>query len=307
MIYVEKAHHNSATSRNELLQNSLRENSNRYSIDLEYPLVLGSNVYGRSFCLFDEALGSHLVLAHLNFFPRKVMNHNKLICNVGLIGNIATKKEYRGLGFIKCLMQACEQKAIEADLSMLILWSHLEEFYQKFGFSAFGKEFRFYLKPHLIPAVDQVVFRLEEEDIDARMSEHLKNLRLPSFSLERSHQEFAILLSIPDTVLLSYCENGLPRGYVIIGKGQDMVGVIHEWGADSPEILSRLAGFIQKQTGYQQIILLAPSKLDLTWKNALSQISSKVEQHPLCLAKILKNDCENDLSENLFIWGLDSI
>ena len=58
------------------------------------------------------------------------------------------------------------------------------------------------------------------------------------FSIDRSIEEFQQLLTIPDMVTLVSMSNNVPTSYCIIGKGKDMVSVVHEWGAQRPEELT---------------------------------------------------------------------
>ncbi len=126
-------------SRNTLLQKSLRPSDLPYSIDEEYPLVLASDRFQYSLC----ALEDNLVVGHINIWPRLLISDlSNMQIPVALVGNVATDPDFRGQGIMKQLLERSIAEAKAQGYVALFLWSDLQEFYQKFGFSSFGTEFR---------------------------------------------------------------------------------------------------------------------------------------------------------------------
>jgi hypothetical protein len=120
-------------------------------------------------------------------------------------------------------------------------------------------------------------------------------------TLERPSAAFSRLLQIPHTRLLLDDD----RGYAIIGRGSDMVGVLHEWGTTTPASLLRLACRAMRAENLDLLTLLAPGSLDPAWKRELAKFAARSEVRPMCMAKgtgILK-----PALQDLFVWGLDSI
>lgn len=301
------------SQRNDLLQESLREPNSEFLISEEYPIVLTKDQSEYSFGItIPEKKSSSRLVAHANLWPRVVVNQSKEpITKIGLVGNVATDESFRGQGIMQLLLEKIKAYAREQSLSMLILWSDLIDFYKKLGFTPFGQESRFYLD-----------YRNFESDYDRQTSEimtashltkneisSLMNLRCQSrYTIERSSEEFQLLLSIPDTTLIVMRVGDHISGYGILGKGYDMIGVIHEWGATSPSILKKIIAHAFRRTGFSQLVLLTPQPAPLKIKNVLRSWAFEEVDHHLGLCCDLSGkgtECFN--SEELFIWGLDSI
>jgi hypothetical protein len=96
--------------------------------------------------------------------------------------------------------------------------------------------------------------------------------------------------------------------FVAIGKGHDLINVVHEWGAPSPEVLIQGLITAGERLGYEELLLLCPYDLPEPWDHALRPLARGVEIHPMALAQVLEDT--KDTREALaraFIWGLDSI
>jgi predicted N-acetyltransferase YhbS len=271
-------------ARDSLLQASLREASAAYGIAAEYPLVLGRAGARFSWCGFE---GSRVV-AHINLWPREMSGRR-----LGLVGNVATDPEFRGRGLMHTMFKEIRIAAQEQGLTGLLLWSDLQEFYQKLGFRSCGHERRY-----LFQAADlgrrgpEVPVSLAPPAAAGQMLPLRHKLAL---TLSRSVAEMAALLAIPDTHAFLF-----HRGYAVEGRGADLRGVVHEWGAASPEeLLGALYG-VAKARDLAQVMLLAPGDLDAAWDRVLRAAAISTELHPMALA-------QGEGLDELFVWGLDSI
>ncbi len=282
-------------ARNRLLQESLRPGDWNIPIHLEYPLALGA---GRSLYLLEDGN----LKAHLNLLERNLLGTEGL--RVGLIGNVATKKESQKQGFMKQLLDYGKDLAKKKGLDALILWSDQNIFYEKMGFHPFGQEKRYHIKRAPIHHPQQHFVRVTGDDLTQELKNQLQALRpkVP-YTLERSLGDFKSLLSIPYTILILGIDwRNIPVSYGILGKGYDMQGVVHEWGAVTLEDLQGLLGFIMDQAQLTELTLLAPGS-DQTWNSSLQGIYP-AETHPVgWVYRIEPRFC----IEDLYIWGLDSI
>lgn len=271
-------------ARDRLLQAALRNDALPYEIAKEYPLVLNRESGQWSWCGF---IGERIV-AHVNLWPRE--------CNgrrIGLVGNVATDAEFRGRGLMQKMFEATKNVAQEQGLTALVLWSDLQEFYQKLGFRSCGRERRYLfsrdrLKRYAIPSS----LAPATPDCAGQLLPH----RYPTaVTLARSIAEMNSQLGIPDTHTFRFT-----GGYAVEGRGADLRGVVHEWGAQSPEdLLGALHGIVS-QRQLSQIMLLTPATLATEWDRACRSVASQMEEHPMALAT------GEDL-DSLFVWGLDSI
>lgn len=289
--------------RNALLQKCLRPEPLPFGIEEEYPIVLAAE--GREFSYCQDHLGG--LCSHANLWPRRVIDsRNQEIFKLGLVGNVATDPNLRGHGYMRSLLSEIEKKAAEKDLGALMLWSDLSSFYHKLGYRAVGREFRLRFRaasPRKCSREEEFVFFNKPTlELGMKSLEGLSQLRLPgAVALERRTDEFVRLLSIPWLEVFALKRSGQLVAYALVGKGYDMAGVVHEWGAQEPGDLEGLLTHVCGVFETEEILVLAPSSLPASWL-----AKSPREEVPMALARILDPKIEKELDE-LFIWGLDSI
>lgn len=297
-------------ARNSLLQRSLREPGLNFPIESEYPIVLSTNGNQFSFC-FKE--GTELV-AHANLWPRSVtckITNQKW--NIGLIGNVATDERFRGRGIMTGVLDNLKAAATANDLTMLILWSDLLEFYQKQSFRSFSEEIRYIFNVDSLaglPAAGTNFIKFEKNRIYDDTLRTFLNLRPQTNpSVERTIAEFQAMLSIP--LLQIYCStsaSGKVLAYAVKGKGADMASVIHEWGGVSPEDVLQLVNFMLQDARQDAVMLLTPVALPHPFHLNFAEKAVLKESHPMAL--VWTNPLHAEKVESLsglFIWGLDSI
>ncbi len=292
-------------SRDLLLQASLRASPTAYSIVDEYPIVLSPENRQYSFVLIDDAT-THLI-AHANLWPRRFIDRNTGVAYpIALVGNVTTHPNYRARGFSRLLIEQLSQRVQETGLCAMFLWSDLVEFYHRLGFSQWGKEYRFYFQKSFLQAYSKSKRRYNGyrgSELEPSALNKLLAGRYPvPVTLERSLLEYQRLLAIPDSVIL--IDEASLGNFCIIGKGQDLIGVVHEWGFENQEAMLDAICHILKITGWSEVVLLAPDSLDPTWQQGLATYASKVEEHPTALAQFFT---PWPFGSKSYIWGLDSI
>jgi predicted N-acetyltransferase YhbS len=300
------------SKRQSLLMQTLRaenELQRPYAIEAEYPIVLSNNHGHLSLCVINDT--SNTMIAHANFWPRILLEQQSAISlPVAFIGNVATHPSEQGKGVMKQLFRHMFQMARDLGLDALFLWSDLSSFYQKLGFWSFGEEKRFYFTAEALQKYAKSAYEikmLEPTQCTPQELSELLALRFPtSLILQRSIVEFSDLLKTPDMILLIARRDTKIIGFAFLGKGCDMLAVIHEWGCQEPEFLLCCAQWVLKHTGWTQIQLLAPAYLDAAWCSVLEEYGDFMH-HPCALAKIEPHSKLNSIEKDFFIWGLDSI
>jgi GNAT superfamily N-acetyltransferase len=290
--------------RNALLQECLRPEPLPFPIEEEYPLVLSAGDTRFSYCMNN---GDKLC-SHANLWPRRVLDsQGRERYRIGLVGNVATDPGLQGKGLMRQLIAELADVARTEKLDALVLWSDLTQFYHKLGFASVGKEFHFSIRTHEIQGSLNPDIRINPA-LNPEMLQELLALRIPlALTLERSPAEFLRMLSIPWLDLFLLEKAGRICGYVISGKGYDMLGVIHEWGVrearDLPMLIENAARFLQME----KILLLAPGRAPEPWKNLLKDIAVSSETQPMALIHCVTPGLKADDFAELFIWGPDSI
>ncbi len=290
--------------RNELLQKCLRPEPLPFPIEAEYPIVLAPEGSIYSYCVYE----GEEICSHANLWPRRAINElGEEAFRLGLVGNVATDAALRGHGYMRSLLSTIEEEATSQGLAALVLWSDLDSFYHKLGFTSVGREYRFhYLRGSLPPCDIQPIHVGYSSYSDDFLANVLRlRLALP-LTLGRNIEEFKRLLSIPWLKLYVSIKKDQPTAYALMGKGYDMVGVVHEWGAREPKELLKLLSYICQDSDLEQTMLLSPAGLSAHWRRTLAAVAALNEELPMALMRVIDPRHQSSL-ENLFVWGLDSI
>ncbi len=294
--------------RDQLLQLCLRPDPLPFPIRDEYPIVLSETASSLSYCKNHN----NRLCSHANLWPRSIIDRqNRQKGRVGLVGNVATDPEMQGRGHMRELLSNLEEVAIRQNLSALILWSDLDQFYHKLGYESVGQELHLGFakedknRPSSKSYLGQFALNGELGEDDRKAMLALRpNIPL---TLERSLEEFTQQLTIPWLDCFRAYKNGELVAYLLIGKGYDMVGVMHEWGAKDVNDLLALIDYAASKLPFESLMLLVPDQLEVNWKSTLVGLSESYEKHPMALIKYLTQKQKREDYSSLFVWGLDSI
>jgi hypothetical protein len=183
------------------------------------------------------------------------------------------------------------------------------EFYQKLGFSSIGRELRFNLGPKDKTDLTSIQ-KIDPSQLTANDLERMLQLKPKlDWTIHRSPEEFSSLLSIPNTATFTRRQGSKITSWLSIGKGSDLQGVIHEWGAESPTELLNDIQTVIATWNLPQLILLTPLGLKNHWISTLKVFSQGFEEHSMALALPVGPNGKNALSAVArgFFWGFDSI
>jgi len=293
----------------ELLQSTMRPNDWTVSIDEEYPLLFTDLSSAHSYGVYEK----EEIVAHLNYFPRALINANKeIIGKVALIANVASSEKHRSQGHIRKLLSHLESKAKDDNMDAFILWSDLSSFYQKLNYQSLGKEWLYEFEKQNYQANFDSHWEFEilseailEEPI---LSEILTLRPTTPFSVARTAEEFKKLLQIPHCTLVLTKLRGEVLAYCVMGKGLDMLGVIHEWGAKDCETLNFCLNGLIERFYPEKLRLLSPYFIDQAWLDLFDSYASKRELMDMAWFKVFPwSNLNPEVFEKCFIWGLDSI
>ncbi len=298
---------NQLSDRNRMLSVSLRPDDLSFPITAEYPIVLSPEHPEFSFVVTK----ADQLIAHANWWPRQVVDQNhQNVSLIALIGNVATDPQARGQGHMRHLFAELEQHSRNKGCVAMLLWSDLDKFYQKLGFTSLGRELRIMVNPRQLPLdhsgrqlLPTPPSHLKPQDLADMLT---LSPRTP-LTLARSLEEFRTLLQIPHLQIWIGRESQGIQSYALMGKGYDMQGVVHEWGGNPLALTESFAAMAQYNQ-MRELMILAPGGLDHSWLEFFGPGILGVETHAMGLVKWLSPDTRvaENLSE-LFIWGLDSI
>ncbi len=219
------------------LKQELRPNT-QWSVASEYPTALSiSNIHNIRIITEDQKVLSHAVLKPL------IVKTPQMMLKVAAIGSVVTDSEHRNQGLSRQIITDCLQEAERQECDIAVLWTHLYEFYSKFGFELGGSEISFvFEQPFTVASKGLKILtsaQVSSEAILRLFNQHTVNS-------VRSSEDIRKFLQIPQSkIYTAWDQKNQLVAYAIEGKGADLTNYIHEWGGAVSDLLE-LFSFIRK-------------------------------------------------------------
>ena len=168
---------------------------------------------------------------------------------VGMIGMVYTDPKFRGRGAAQLAVRGAVERLHARGASLVILWSDLDAFYARLGFHRAGIEHSYCLDAELCERMYKN--HLGEVQVRAPRDDdwpHLERL----YSEKPSRQIRAIgslrqLARTPDCETLVAIQDDRPIAYASMGRGDDLTGIVHEWGGASGGLIRCLNEFARSR------------------------------------------------------------
>lgn len=216
----------------------------RFDVDFA-PLIDKSN-HHNCFISIDE---NENVLAHIGVKERSITLNGKKF-SVCLLGGIAVDEKRRGEGIFSELLQDVLAEK-RSDTTFFLLWSNLEKLYNKFGFHLCGTQIELNSKEELSPYIKTTYSSLVEEE-----KKQIRDLYKDSFAkqyltLERSEEDWSLIEKVTSAELYLQKNNGRIHSYYFKNKGQDLPGIIYEYGTknDFRKFMEEISNYGKVWTG----------------------------------------------------------
>jgi GNAT superfamily N-acetyltransferase len=197
---------------------------------------------------------------------------------VALIGAVATAESHRGRGLAsRTVSLACEW-ARERGAVMALLWGSETALYERLGFELCGMQVRAPLAElDLGPKPDFSQLILGRGWIGSLMG----CLRMRGSGLRVSESDERWLEAHRNVQWYWLGDPEAPQAYAAVGRGIDLVGMVHEWGGESPEALKTLLHLVRMENPDAQL-LSSPGLL-----GAWGLGTPRAEVEFLCMARAL--------------------
>jgi predicted N-acetyltransferase YhbS len=211
---------------------------NSFEIDFA-PLIDKSN-HKNCFIMIDE---NENVLAHIGVKERFFTLNNKKFA-VTLIGGIAVDEARRGEGIFQELFQDVLAEK-RSDTALFLLWSDLEKLYNKYGFHLCGTQFELTNGNEQSSFVKTTYAALVEDERKQIRDLYDSSFAKTYITLERSTYEWEMISKITSADLYVQKHNGRIQSYYFQNKGQDLPGIIYEYGTknDLPAFLKEISQY----------------------------------------------------------------
>ncbi len=197
---------------------------NSFEIDFA-PLIDKSN-HHNCFILLDE---NENVLAHIGVKERFLSVNNKKY-PITLIGGIAVDEDRRGEGIFQTIfMDVLAEK--RSDTTLFLLWSDLEKLYNKFGFFLCGTQFEYSKVTSDSPYIKTTYSALNDDEKKQVRTLYLNSFSKTFLTLTRDEKDWMDLEKVTSADLFLQKHNGKIESYYFQNKGQDLPGIIYEYGS----------------------------------------------------------------------------
>ncbi len=209
---------------------------------------------------------------------------------IGILGCVATDQKHRGGGLASQCVSLALEWAEQRNQSAVFLWGSEHSFYHRFGFELYGEQIRVPL------ACLSGQVSSSDQKLGCGWTSGLMKLlkkRQGGLVLSSSDEKWVSAHKNTQWYWLGSAEE--PLAYAAVGRGIDLIGMIHEWGGEK-ESAKTLLGMLQLMK--PNLELLGNRELFNHYGIQYTQSTSEF----LCLAKITDRTLN---PASLWFWGLD--
>jgi hypothetical protein len=169
------------------------------------------------------------VMAHVGA-KEQFLTLNNVKYSITLLGGIAVDESRRGEGHFQTLFQDVLAEK-RSDTTFFLLWSDQEKLYNKFGFHLCGTQIEIEKEKKISPFLKTTFANLSDKE-----KREIKDLYTTSFAqtyltIERSDADWKLIEQMTSADIFVKKENNIIHDYYFINKGQDLPGVIYEYGS----------------------------------------------------------------------------
>lgn len=246
---------------------------------------------------------------------------------LGLIGSVVTHPEHRKRGWMSRLMDRAESRLVEQGCEHALLWAEDPAVYRSRGYRAFGWEVLHIVDPEAVAAdggrakVHGAARNRPLRDGDVGEIHALYGGH-PERCL-RSESETRALLRAPKMTSMVRADGDRVLAYALVGRGEDLVGVVHEWGGSPEDVWALILSMSERRrrNGDRAPLVVMSAPGESSWHALAERKGCSRRDGSLGMAKPLgpasldpaslgayRSEGDGFPGEPVpFAWGLDSI
>lgn len=199
----------------------------------DFPLVYTPANDDNSLVIVED----NKVVSHAAVWPRKLVVHGEQL-KLGVIVSVATHPDFRNRGFAASLMRELQQRMLEQNYDLAILWTGVPAFYQQLGWKVTTPlgwliEIDRKITSHPMPIEGHARLFRPTDDVAAvgRLFDEY------SIRFARNSTEMRNLLTLPKVDTLVFDRGGSYTAYLVYGKAVNKRGII-EYGGELDGVLA---------------------------------------------------------------------
>lgn len=224
-----------------------------FSFKIDFAPLMDVSNHKNCFIMIDE---NENVIAHVGA-KEHFLTLNDVKYPIILLGGIAVDESRRGEGHFQTLFQDVLAEK-RSDNTFFLLWSDQEKLYNKFGFHLCGTQIEIEKEKKISPFLKTTFGNLKDNE-----KVEIKNLYKSSFAktyltIERNDSDWKLIEQMTSADLFIRKENEIIQDYYFMNKGQDLPGIIYEYGS-----LKDLTLLVQEISSFGKVWLgrdLVPSE-----------------------------------------------
>ncbi len=223
-----------------------------FSFKIDFAPLMDVSNHKNCFIMIDE---NENVIAHVGVKEHFLtLNHVKY--PIILLGGIAVDESRRGEGHFQTLFQDVLAEK-RSDTTFFLLWSDQEKLYNKFGFHLCGTQIEIEKEKKISPFVKTTFANLKDKE-KVEIKDLYKSFSKTYLTIERNDSDWKVIEQMTSADLFIRKENDIIHDYYFMNKGQDLPGIIYEYGS-----LKDLTLLVQEISSYGKVWLgrdLVPSE-----------------------------------------------
>ena len=239
----------------------------RARVDRDFPLFFAPDNADHLWVARENNTEEGKILSHAgSFFTHLYIDGIRV--PVGGIGGVSTLPEAQGKGCARRLVQQCEDDLSAQGAALAFLWSGEHEFFRQQGYELVGRQWSIPVTRERINILQQAAAertaQQQQELADIELSTDRKLVQQQGLALQqqyplrvdRSKDQHQTLLASEGANVYSAKRNGELLAYLVVGKGVDLPGHVHEWAGNEAALLLLLAHALEAENS--DLVVLAP-------------------------------------------------
>lgn len=212
--------------------------------------------------------------------------------SVAMLGAVVTDPDYQKQGIASELVERLCAEADRRGVQATMLWGSDLKFYSKFGFQPSGQQWRASLQPLAQVGKPGQDIR---EGWSPRIFDFFRERRE---GVQYTNMDFAWLCQHKNVSWISKWENGNPSAFLAIGRGIDLMNLVHEFSGKEQAVLD-LMSFVARAVPRSEQLFHPKHILQYSF---LSQLVAPVRETQFLIRK--KDESFPD--SEVWLTGMDS-
>ncbi len=257
-------------------------------ISRDFPLLFSEQNAPNLWVETDE---SGTIVAHAGTYAGVLKVEGEEIA-VGGIGGVFCREDHQGRGIATQLIEQCCEQLKRQGAALAFLWTGEHAFYRRSGFELVGRQWMIHAPVNLGKQIADEAGGIKVEILEGVprhefLVESLKTMAAQPLGWKRTEESHRALLSSAGCRVFSAWEGNRLAAWIVIDKGRDLQGYVHEWGGQSAALHLLLAHVLEK--GQKDLTILSPQFTpdEAPWVYALEKTGCTMDAGFMGMVKLL--------------------